>query len=268
MNFLNPWTSVVSSQRNEIVFENRNRNYGAFIIRREYSRTVWISMLYTGTIVLLIVLTPKIIGLFSQTIHEKIVSLTSEQVVVDVLPDISVEPPVVPKTQPHVTATTAAPTTPEVRDVVETSTSPITQTTDPGTIGPDTHPGDPEPRVPETNIPATVVVENNDPVDFADTMPQFPGGDAMMHAFLKNNMSYPPIESENGIQGTVFLSFVVDKTGSINDLKVLRGVKGGPGLELAAVKAVERMPKWKPGNHNGRKVAVHLTLPVRFVLKN
>jgi protein TonB len=100
-----------------------------------------------------------------------------------------------------------------------------------------------------------------------EQMPEFPGGEAALYKYLNSNIKYPQMEADAHIQGTVYLTFVVDKDGNIRDVKPLRGVAGGPNLEKEAMRVVKSMPSWKSGKQNGRPVSVQYNLPVRFVLK-
>ncbi|HXC03777.1 MAG TPA: energy transducer TonB, partial [Bacteroidia bacterium] len=99
-----------------------------------------------------------------------------------------------------------------------------------------------------------------------EKMPEYPGGTEAMKRFMVQNTHYPEPELESGVQGKVFISFVVDKTGKITDAKVLKGVKGGPGLDKEALRVVNLMPAWTPGKINGRVVRVQYNLPVVFTL--
>jgi protein TonB len=98
-----------------------------------------------------------------------------------------------------------------------------------------------------------------------EEMPAFPGGEGKMLEYIAKNIKYPPVARENGIQGRVYVTFVVDKDGKIKDAKVLRGIGGGCDEE--ALRVVKTMPEWKPGRQNGRSVQVQYNLPVNFVLK-
>lgn len=82
--------------------------------------------------------------------------------------------------------------------------------------------------------------------------------------YLRRTVIYPPMAKENGITGTVFVTFVIDHTGTINNVKVLRGV--GSGLDEEAIRAIKAMPKWNPGQQRGKAVSVQYNLPVKFVL--
>ena len=97
-----------------------------------------------------------------------------------------------------------------------------------------------------------------------ETMPTFPGGDAARIKYLQNNLKYPTMARESGIQGKVFVTFVVEKDGSITDVKVLRGIGGGCDEE--AVRVIKNMPKWKPGKQRGKPVRVQFNMPIVFKL--
>lgn len=98
-----------------------------------------------------------------------------------------------------------------------------------------------------------------------ESMPEFPGGPAKMMEFIAKNIKYPPMARESGIQGRVFINFVVEPNGSVSNVKVLRGIGGGCDEE--AIRVVETMPKWTPGRQRGKAVRVSFNLPVRFTLQ-
>lgn len=101
-----------------------------------------------------------------------------------------------------------------------------------------------------------VIVEDN---------PEFPGGTQAMMKYLSENIKYPVIAQENGIQGRVICQFVVNKDGSIVDINVVRSVD--PSLDKEAIRVIKSMPKWKPGKQRGKPVRVKFTLPVVFRLQ-
>lgn len=96
-------------------------------------------------------------------------------------------------------------------------------------------------------------------------MPEFPGGTAAMMAFLARSLKYPSVDIANGVEGTVYLSFVVNRDGSIVDVNVLRGVNAS--LDREAIRVIESMPKWKPGSQGGVTVRVSYQVPIRFKLQ-
>lgn len=101
--------------------------------------------------------------------------------------------------------------------------------------------------------------------EFLEEMPEFPGGQQALFKWLGENINYPPIAAENNIQGRVMVSFVVERDGSVSDVKVVRGVD--PNLDREAVRVVKQMPKWKPGMQTGKPVRYRYNLPVSFRLR-
>ena len=99
-----------------------------------------------------------------------------------------------------------------------------------------------------------------------EKMPEFPGGQQALFKYLSENVKYPVIAQENGIQGRVVCKFVVNKDGSIDDIEVVRS-GGDPSLDKEAVRVIRSMPKWKPGRHKGKAVKVKYTIPVNFRLQ-
>ena len=98
-----------------------------------------------------------------------------------------------------------------------------------------------------------------------EKQPEFPGGTAELFKYLNKAIKYPVIAQENGIQGRVVCSFVVNRDGSIVDIQVMRGVD--PSLDKEAVRVISEMPKWKPGEQRGKPVRVRFILPVQFRLQ-
>jgi len=98
-----------------------------------------------------------------------------------------------------------------------------------------------------------------------EQMPSFPGGDAALMKYLGSSIKYPAIAKDAGIQGTVFVTFVVDEKGDVKDVKVLRSLGGGTDEE--AIRVVRNMPKWTPGKQRGKPVKVQYNLPIRFTLR-
>ena len=101
--------------------------------------------------------------------------------------------------------------------------------------------------------------------DIVEQMPSFPGGQAALMSYLSNNIKYPQIAMENGVQGRVVCTFVVERDGSITDIRVVRGVD--PSLDKEAIRVLKAMPHWIPGKQNGSAVRVKYTVPVTFKLQ-
>ena len=113
--------------------------------------------------------------------------------------------------------------------------------------------------------PPKHVVEETKIFTVVEQMPMFPGGDAALMGYLRDNMHYPTVAAENGVQGRVVVGFVVERDGSITDVNVLRSVD--PSLDREAMRVVKAMPKWTPGKQNGSAVRVKYQVPVTFRLQ-
>ncbi len=127
----------------------------------------------------------------------------------------------------------------------------------------------------DTEADAETIVEEFEVVEevveeeiftIVESMPEFPGGgQEALFKYLQKTMKYPQIAKENGIQGTVFVNFVVGKDGKIRDAKILRGVN--KMLDEEAIRVVKAMPSWKPGKQRGKPVSVSYNLPIKFTLR-
>ena len=98
-----------------------------------------------------------------------------------------------------------------------------------------------------------------------EDMPEFPGGEMALRAYIANAIKYPVIAQENGIQGKVYVTFVVGKDGSVSNATIARGVD--PSIDKEALRVVNALPKWKPGKQRGKPVNVSYTVPINFVLQ-
>lgn len=107
--------------------------------------------------------------------------------------------------------------------------------------------------------------EENTVFEYVEQMPSFPGGEAALMQYLSKNIKYPSFAEENNIQGRVICSFVVERDGSVSDIRIKRSVD--PSLDKEAMRVVSAMPKWIPGRQNGQMVRVKYTLPVTFRLQ-
>lgn len=168
-------------------------------------------------------------------------------------PDQSTPPPPPPP---------AAPETPEIIEVVEEKVETkfkIDTEDSQSKVQVETYvaPPPPKPKHEEVTEEIFVVVEE---------APQFPGGESALMKYLNDNIRYPVIAQENGIQGRVTCQFVVERDGSISDVQVVRGQD--PSLDKEAVRVIQGMPRWKPGKQRGAPVRVRYTLPVLFRLQN
>lgn len=112
------------------------------------------------------------------------------------------------------------------------------------------------PQIPDSNQVLIVVEE----------MPSFPGGIPALFAFVSQELRYPEEARKKRVEGKVLMMFVVERDGSISDIKVIRGI--GSGCDQEAVRVVQQMPPWKPGQHGGKPMRVQYSLPVTFKLQD
>jgi len=266
----NEWTNVVSEGRNDLVFEYKHKDYGAYQIRRNYNRTIFIALLITAATSVLLISIPAIMDWINSGKEEKVEAVDITAVDLTAPPPVDeTEPPPPPPPPPPVMETVKF-TPPVVEDEKVEEDPPPVQTEETPQISTVTQEGEGnnEIIIPDEGAGNGVVepvVEA--PLTIVEQMPTFPGGEAEMMKFIQKNVQYPQVEKEAGISGTCYVTFVVEKDGSITDVKVLRGVNGGPGCDKEAIRVVKAMPGWKPGKQNGREVRVQFNLPIKFTIR-
>lgn len=260
----------------DIVFEGRNKSYGAFILRQRADQHMTYAIMTAVLFFLLVVSSPRILA----WVRGESSSLPAIEKVITVnLDPTPVVQPVKP-TPPPASRATPPPMRNQIQfvppvvvseneETPEEANVPTTDELQNAVIGTETTEGPADGADPtliiEASSGAEVVsqTEPDEPFTFVEQMPAFPGGTEAMYAFISRNMRYPAVARENNISGTVVLQFVISKEGEILQARVIRKIGGGCDEE--ALRVVNMMPRWKPGVHNGRNVPVTLTLPVKFV---
>lgn len=265
LTFDTTWMNVLQGTRNELVFADRNKEYGAFELRKDYGRRLVMAMVGAVLFFGLVVGTPWAISKMGpeEAAPEKvkIVEVNLDNFTEDKPEEPPPPPEVIPPPQPQIETVQfvaveasdkpveAPPPTQE--DLGETTAGTTTQ--EGQKI--DAPPPPPPPPVEEETFDLAAVQEQ----------PDFPGGMGKMYEYLQKNTKYPDMEFDAGIQGKVYVEFVVAPDGSVGQAKVVRGVSAG--LDKEALRAVRSMPKWNPGKMNGKPVKVRFTIPVDFKLK-
>lgn len=123
-------------------------------------------------------------------------------------------------------------------------------------------------QVSDSTIPANKVNQNEERAYIVvERNPEFPGGEAALMAFMRKNLKYPAKSAEKGIQGRVTISFIIEKDGSISNIKVFRPSAEAEELNQEAIRLVKSMPRWKPGMQKGKLVRVQYVLPITFRLQ-
>jgi protein TonB len=263
MSFSFDWSNAISPERRDLVFENRNKEYGGYALRKDYQRRVLFALLITLICVGVAVTAPMIMSYLAKVNVDNSAKVTDVVTLAEPPPIDKATPPPPPVIPPPPVQQTIKFTPPKVVKDEEVEEPPPTQEeTKDVTVSTVTQEGEkivdlpPDPVVdPDANKVFTVVEE----------MPSFPGGDEELLKYIQKNIKYPAIARENNITGRVYITFVVDKDGKVKDAKVLRGIGGGCDEE--ALRVVRTLPDWKPGRQNGRNVSVQYNLPVNFNLK-
>ncbi len=119
---------------------------------------------------------------------------------------------------------------------------------------------------PKSDAPPEAVSTPKEPMTYVEQMPTFPGGQEALQNYLATTLKYPKDAQEKGIEGKVFISFVVEADGKVTRAKIIRGLGGTCDAE--ALRVVQAMPSWTPGRQNGKPVAVQFNLPINFKLAN
>lgn len=264
----------------DIIFANRNKAYGAYQLRRAYNKYLGRALGIGLLLIIFFFALPIILNAVRALVpQEKPIDVVAE---LGPPPDIDPNnppppPPPPPPTPPPPTRSTVKFVPPVIKkdEEVQEEKPPaveelIEKKEDIGTE--DKQGNDEAPPAIDENpqelqvVEAPKVVEDKTYEMFdIQKPPGFPGGEKELLKYLGENIKYPPLARENNIQGTVALTFVVTKDGSVRDVQIVKDIGGGCGKE--AVRVVESMPKWNPGEANGHPVKVRFTLPVRFRLE-
>jgi periplasmic protein TonB len=268
---------ILKASLDDLVFEGRNKAYGAYLLRRLYNRHITTATVVASVLFALLLSAPLIARLINGgddttevVKHAKVVSLADlpPPPPTEVPPPPPPPPPVEPPPPPVRATQQFTPPVIKPDDEVVKEEIPdqdLLKTVDAGTK---TQEGDPNAPVDLGVLEGTGIVEEvveTKPYTWVEQMPTFPGGDAEMMKYLGKNIRYPPVAQRNGLEGLVVLSFTVSSSGEISDIEVVKSLGGGTDEE--AVRVVKGMPKWQPGKQNGRAVPVKFTLPIRFTIK-
>ena len=248
----------------DIVFKGRNHAYGSYYLRKRYMKYVTISLIFGFVLIGAVVAYPLINAYInkSRLIKEREIEVGVE------MRDVRKEeapPPPPPPPPPEAMVEKVKFTAPVVVEdsTIETS---LTSMDDLNKKGNTEAPSedvqvevkDEGPKVIETPVQAEIFT-------VVEEQPGYPGGEEARISYLQQNIKYPEEAKELGIQGKVFVTFVVEVDGSITDVRVLRGIGGGCDEE--AIRVVKSMPKWVPGKQRGVPVRVQFNLPIKFTLQ-
>ena len=270
-------SETVALTYDDIIFQARNRAYGAFHLRQQYRPTLSRALgLGVGLFLL---------GLGAPLLYDWIwpnQTLTNQSAMTEVtlekLPDSPAEPPVpLPPVEQAPAVNTVRNLPPIVMpeaDVVDENPPATVEQLQEATSGNQNAEGTGDVEIiapPETTTPTVLekVVEAEPkpeaPFMMVEQQPDYPGGMTALRDFLSKNLNYPRDAASAGVAGKVFISFVVNTDGSLTEIQVLKGI--GFGCDEEAVRVMRKMPRWKPGKQSGRTVRVKFNLPISFTLE-
>lgn len=251
----------------DIVFEKRNKEYGAYTLRKKYKSNVVISLIIGVAIICTVVITPYINAKAAAGEKEK---RTERQVVIQMenldQPTETVAPPPPPPPPPQDVVQQAQYVPPVVVDSVRPEEATRLMTADEAQV---------EIRNEDVSniieiveeVKEEVQEEEPEPEPFVvvEEMPMFPGGEQALLQYIADHTNYPEVAKENNIQGRVIVRFCVTSKGTVSMVGILKGVD--PELDKEAIRVVESLPLFKPGKQGGKPVPVWYQVPINFTLK-
>lgn len=254
---------IFTNQWLDIVFEGRNKAYGAYELRKTNTKTTVKALVLGAIVFALAVSAPLIMSLIpnssddSDTLDTKITTVKMPPKKEEVKKDLPPPPPPPPKVDQ---VKFVKPVVAKADEVTEEPPK-IVEIKD-KKLGAETIKGDPDAELsvePVGNGPSAVVEEDNQIYNTAgiEVKPDFPGGMEKFYKYVGNNYQTP---EEEGLKGKVYVTFVVEKDGSLTDIKVIRDIGYGTGKE--AIRVLNKCPRWNPGEQNGKKVRVLYSLPI------
>ena len=259
--------NLESRSWDDLVFENRNHEYGAYVIRRSYSDNL-LSGTFVSVLIAALVLLVPLLSSFRGKDPAFDDKKGKKELVLEVRPDIQILPPPVAPPPPSVKPPVKVPSSVLPPRVVTHDVEADLQTND--EIVASLSPEGEEGGVPsETGGPGIVeppAIVEPEVLLVAEEMPQFEGGLAEMYRFIQRKMKYPAVPRRMEIEGTVFVSFVIDAQGNVSDVKVIKGAHAD--LDKEAARVIALLPAWKPGKQHNRNVAVRMSLPIKFTLSH
>jgi len=260
-------TDVMPPLWEDIVFESRNKEYGAYLLRRIYSKHVVRAVLIMLFLTAVLIAYPYIAAYIREhSAQPEVEAPKLTTVNLDQPPPITPNQPPPPKLDvpPPVKTIKYVASKVTKEEVVEEQV-PTQEELKQVEISTVTQEG-PTEVVFEEPVQEVVQEGNDDDKIFTvvEQQPEYPGGMEAMAKFIGKNLKYPSTARRMGVDGKVFVQFVVDKEGKISDVQVIKGVSADCDKE--AVRVVQMMPAWKPGKQNGKAVKARFVLPIRFKL--
>ncbi len=256
----------VSKTWDDMVFENRNHEYGAYVIRKSYTDNVLSGAFFSVSIGALVLLIPFLSSFMRGEDVPFIPNLPLDDITTVFIqpPPIEVIPPTVVAPAPPEAIRNLPPQVTTQPTAVELPTNAEVAASLPGTSNTEGN----VPTAASIAAPAEppVVVEPPSVFLIAEVMPVYDGGLEAMYKFIQKKMRYPAVAQRNDVQGTVYVSFVVNASGKVVDVGIVKGVSSD--LDKEAARVISMMPGWIAGKQRDKNVSVRMTLPIKFQLNH
>ena len=269
---------IAKASLNDIVFEGRNKAYGAYVLRRLYQRHVTRALIIATAIFALLVFFPLIAQYLKDKLPKEPKKNLQENVLMDAPPLDDTKPPppppppeAPPPPPPKLSTIKFTPPVVKKDDEVKKEEVPDQEELKDKTVATVTVKGNTDaPDLSELSGAGDKVVEEvveNKVYTYVEQMPQLPGGggNGAIVAAIQKATKYPPLALRNQVEGRIFVSFTVNAQGDVSDVKVVKGL--GSGLDEETIRAVKTLPKFIPGKQNGRAVSVSFTVPITFKIQ-
>lgn len=261
------WNDATQDERNDIVFDHRNKAYGAYELRRKYNKRV--TFIIGGMLTFSVALFGLKVIIDNKP-KEDDKTLDMSNIVVDLTPPPPVEeqppPPPPPPPPPMVEMVKFIP--PVIKDdAVEEEPQKLQEDVKDTNVGEKDQEGEKDIVAPPTENTGPAEPAQPEIFTIVEEQAEFPGGIAEMQKFIQKNLQYPSMAREAGLSGKCFLKFVVNETGSISNVEILKGVPGCQDCDKEAIRVVKAMPAWKPAKMTGKSVKCYFNLPISFKIQ-
>lgn len=277
---------LTSKEWRDIVFEGKNKDFGAYKLREaspaRHTKAILSVLIAVAIILVLLIL--SLSGVFAKAEDDEVAITTEQEVVTYDVPDEEMEEEeeiFIPQEEPEeIIAPEEVANSQQVTELLIVDDDKIDESKQvkdtEKVLENEAAIGSVDVTEGVNDLNKTIITEqvieepkvvDEQPMSIAmvEQKPEFPGGEAAMYKWLSDNIVYPSAASEEGVQGRVVVEFVVDRDGSITNVKVVR--QRHPALDKEALRVIKAMPKWIPGRNNGQPVKVTYTLPVTFKLQ-
>jgi len=260
----------------DMVFENRNKAYGAYDLRKTYKKTINRSLVIGAIAFLVALIAPFLYASLKPKAKQEVaveIDLTKlKDEKKDEKPPELPPPPPPEQKPPEVAQVKFLPPEPKPdEEVKQEDPPPKVEEVENKVISNQDKEGVDATEIAAPPVEAPkVVAEVEKPREdeiftTVEQNPEFPGGQKEMYGFIGKNLKYPSAAQRANVSGKVFVKFVVERNGSIGDVQVLKGI--GFGCDEEAIRVIKSMPKWSPGKQNGREVRVYFTMPIVYQLE-